>query len=375
MSQTAAETNLADPYGHDDHGHHGHGHDPNLAHHFEGMDQQVKSGKLGMWLFLATEILMFGGLFCAYFVWRANSYEQFDIGHRYLSTFWGAFNTVLLLASSFTMAWAVRAAQLEQRKLCVWLLGITFVGGLGFMGVKAVEYGAKFSHGMGPGVFYKADDHAREILDAHRNATEDIAKLEAGIKAKNDQIAKAKASGGESDKVKSLEAEIAADKQKVAALKKALPNMWQAKPATVLDAKKHGEVEDHGLNVAAKLRVGKGYADEDKIRAAKGLPAHDKDDLVAYKDEKLKGDQQYYFKHTPEELRSARTFFSIYFCLTGLHGIHVVVGMGLILWIMLRAAKGQFTATYNAPVDLVGLYWHLVDLIWIFLFPLLYLIH
>ncbi|MHC4994049.1 MAG: cytochrome c oxidase subunit 3, partial [Planctomycetota bacterium] len=77
---------------------------------------------------------------------------------------------------------------------------------------------------------------------------------------------------------------------------------------------------------------------------------------------------------SPEELRHAKGFFSVYFMLTGLHGIHVLVGMGLIAWIMIRAKNGEFNSVYNQPVDLVGLYWHLVDLIWIFLFPLLYLI-
>ncbi|MEX0742272.1 MAG: cytochrome c oxidase subunit 3 [Phycisphaeraceae bacterium] len=82
----------------------------------------------------------------------------------------------------------------------------------------------------------------------------------------------------------------------------------------------------------------------------------------------------YYWKHPPEQLLQARPFFSIYFLMTGLHGIHVIIGMGLIGWIMLRVKQGEFNSEYNAPVDLVGLYWHLVDLVWIFLFPLLYLI-
>jgi len=233
---------------------------------------------------------MFGGLFCAYAVWRANNYEQFDIGHRYLSVFWGAFNTVILISSSFTMAWAVRAAQLEQRRLCVWLLGATIAGALGFMCVKYVEYSGKFSHGMGPGVFYHAPEHAKH----------DLEKLGYKVEQANGPVAPAAGTA------------------------------------------------PTGL-------------------AAAGAAAADKHQGQDFP-------EGYYYHHGPEDLAKARTFFGIYFLMTGLHGIHVVVGIFLILWIMIRAARGDFTATYNAPVDLIGLYWHLVDLIWIFLFPLLYLI-
>src|SRR5687768_14685071 len=114
MSQ-AESTITADPQA----AAHAHGHDPNLAHHFNSMEQQVDAGKLAMWVFLATEILMFGGLFCAYSVWRAGHYDIFDIGHVYLNTWWGALNTLILIASSFTMAWGVRCAQLNKQKACV----------------------------------------------------------------------------------------------------------------------------------------------------------------------------------------------------------------------------------------------------------------
>jgi cytochrome c oxidase subunit III len=256
---------------------HGHGHHPPyLAHHFESMQQQNDAGKLAMWVFLATEILMFGGLFCAYAVWRANHYEAFWIGHTYLNTWWGAVNTLILIASSFTMAWGVRACQLNNQKLCVILLFLTFLGGVGFMAIKYVEYSTKFSHGMGPGIWYNPHLHD-EAADEAAHADHDSSH-EAG--------------GG-----------------------------------SMVERKGGSGLRDHGT-------------------------AH----------------------HTAEELAIARPFFSIYFALTGLHGLHVLVGMALVGWAMIRAYNGAFNAEYSAPVDIVGLYWHLVDLIWIFLFPLLYLI-
>ncbi|MEL7088146.1 MAG: cytochrome c oxidase subunit 3, partial [Planctomycetota bacterium] len=128
---------------HDDHGHPEH-----LAHHFETSEQQMESGKLGMWVFLATEILMFGGLFCAYAVYRANNPDVFLFAHKALDTKWGAINTIVLLASSFTMAWGVRCAQLGQKKLLISMLALTLLGGFGFMAIKTVEYKSKWDHDL-----------------------------------------------------------------------------------------------------------------------------------------------------------------------------------------------------------------------------------
>ncbi len=128
--------------------HHDDGHDPNLAHHFESIDQQRQSAKLGMWVFLATEILFFGGLFVAYTVYRGNHPEVFVFGAHFLDTALGALNTVVLIFSSFTIAWAVRAAQLKQIKLLKWLIIATMVCAFVFLGVKYVEYSAKWKHGL-----------------------------------------------------------------------------------------------------------------------------------------------------------------------------------------------------------------------------------
>src|SRR3954466_7467891 len=97
-----------------DHHHHPHG-NVHLAHHFETPEQQYASAKMGMWVFLATELLMFGGLFCAYAVYRHNHPEVFEYAHTYLDKKWGAINTVVLITSSLTMAWGVRMAQLGRR--------------------------------------------------------------------------------------------------------------------------------------------------------------------------------------------------------------------------------------------------------------------
>lgn len=291
-----------------DHGHdhgHGHGHDPNLAHHFETMGQQVEAGKLGMWLFLATEVLLFAGLFCAYAVYRANNPHIFLHGEQYLSKFWGGVNTIILLLSSFTVALAVRAASLGQQKNTVVFLALTIVGALGFLGVKAVEYRDKFSHGTLWGTRYHPHDDAPAEHAAPRAAAallpERDAAVDYAVRTPWDQAATAQ------------ERSLIAVPPNVPAVK-------------VTDARVAPEA------------------------AAEAAAA------------------------TPQRLKDAHIFFGIYFVMTGLHGLHVIIGMIAIIWVMVRAAKGHFSASYYLPVDLVGLYWHLVDLVWIYLFPLLYLI-
>ncbi len=210
-------------------------HDPHLAHHFDTMEQQHEAVKLGMWLFLITEILLFGGLFVAYAIYRSMHPEVFRQASHLLDWKLGCFNTAVLIGSSLTMALAVRGAQLAQRKQQIIFLAITLLLAAVFLCVKYVEYSHKFHLGLLPGKYF-------EPHDAYAN----------------------------------------------------IPH--------------------------------------------------------------------------------ARTFFSIYFLMTGLHGFHVLGGMAVIAWMLLRARRNEFSAAYYYPVELTGLYWHLVDLIWIYLFPLLYLI-
>ena len=211
----------------------GHGHGT-WAHHFDSHEQQREASALGMWLFLVTEVMFFGGFFLAYIIYRSAWPEDFAAASHELSVTLGGINTVILILSSLTMAMAVRSAQLARRKATVLFLLLTLVFGLGFLGIKAVEYSDKFEHHLVPGANFEF----------------------------------------------------------------------------------HGDAD----------------------------PAH------------------------------AEMFFNLYFGMTGLHAAHMIVGAGLVTWLMFPAWKGRFDADYHNPVEVVGLYWHFVDIVWIFLFPLLYLI-
>jgi cytochrome c oxidase subunit 3 len=275
-----------------------HGHDPNLQHHFDTPAQQFGASKFGVWLFMVTEILMFGGLFCAYAVYRGLHPEIFSFAHQFLDKSLGGINTVVLIASSLTMALAVRAAQLGQKKVLSWMLVLTFVGGLTFMGIKYVEYSHKFHDHLLPGTHYLP-----RILagDGH---------------------------GGSSGTTTPAPAPAAASPT--------------AAPA------------------AAALPA-------DPDRPLIPLPAAGPSGL------NLMPQDEHGAAHGPEP-KNVQIFFGIYFCMTGLHGIHVLVGMLLIAWAWKNSIAGKYGPTYFTPIEVVGIYWHLVDLIWIFLFPLLYLI-
>jgi cytochrome c oxidase subunit 3 len=209
-------------------------HHPKLQHHFDDMAQQIDASTLGMWVFLVTEIMFFGGLFTAYLVYRHAYSEGFAEASHHLNVTWGAVNTIVLIVSSLTMALAVRSAQISApaRTQVAWIAA-TMVLGAAFLGVKAIEYTDKFTHHLVPG-----------------------------------------------------------------------PNFhWEGKhPAP------------------------------------------------------------------------AQIFYSLYFCMTGLHALHMIIGLGIMTVIGIMAWRRQFDADYYTPVEIAGLYWHFVDIVWIFLFPLLYLI-
>jgi cytochrome c oxidase subunit 3 len=255
-----------------------------LAHHFDTPHQQFTAGKLGMWIFLVTEILLFGGLFCWYAVYRANHPEIFEYAHRYLDKTLGAINTMILITSSLTMAWGVRCAQLGQRRLLVLCLALTLAGGSGFLGIKYVEYRQKWREGL----LWASRFNPKEPPPAAAPAVGRIANP-------------------------------------------------SGRPASPSD----------GLTIRP--------TSEPKVASPAAAPA----------------------RNVPAEPvpQHVGLFFSIYFMMTGLHGIHVIAGMTAIGWILVRSVKGHFGPQYFGPVDYVGLYWHLVDLVWIYLFPLLYLIH
>jgi cytochrome c oxidase subunit III len=205
-----------------------------VAHHFDTADQQFESNRMGVWLFLVTEILFFGGLFCAFAVFRSWYFDGFVEAHHHLDKVLGAINTLVLISSSLTMALAVRSAQTTNKVMVRWMLAITFLCAAAFMYVKYGEYSHKWHDGLLPGGMFRAE----------------------------------------------------------------------------------------------------GFSDP----------------------------------------KGAGIFFAVYFMMTGVHGLHVLIGMGLITWVFIRNEKGHFSSRYYSPVENVGLYWHLVDLVWIYLFPLLYLV-
>ena len=253
-----------------------------IAHHFDTAEQQFESGKLGMWIFLATEILLFGGLFCAYAVYRSNHPEIFVYAHRYLDKTLGAINTAVLICSSLTMAWAVRCAQLGRQKALVRLLGATIVLAACFLGIKYVEYEHKWKEGLLWGKRFHAQLEKPAVLPA-------------------------------------------------------VPPL----PAPTVNPEERSLIQP----------------------AAEGPKGLAKPGQPPFAAEESEGPP-----------KNVQTFFAVYFTMTGLHGIHVIAGMIVLTLMLVRARQGEFGPAYFTPVDLAGLYWHVVDLIWIFLFPLLYLI-
>ena len=221
-----------------------------VAHHFDTPVQEFQAMKLGFWLFLATEILLFGGLFAAYFYYHEMYPETFRVGGQQLDWKLGAVNTTVLLVSSWTMAMGVRSAQTSQKKKTMVYCALTVLGAVIFMVIKFFEYSAKNEHGL---IVFP------HLFDPYDTTTNSLA--------------------------------------------------W--------------------------------FKDYDGVMA--GVP-------------------------------HGHIFFAIYLTMTAIHGLHVVIGAGLIIWVMKGTAKGRFHSGYYLPVDLVGLYWLLVDLIWICLFPLLYLV-
>ena len=205
-----------------------------LREQFETPAQQKEISTLGMWIFLVTEIMFFGGLFLAYAIYRREFAGAFAAASNTLDVVVGAVNTAVLLCSSFTMVLAVRAAQIGSRRALIWFLILTIVLGGVFLGVKAYEWNLKFEEHHVPGPSF--------------------------------------------------------------------------------------HLEGTGEQGPAQL------------------------------------------------------FFSLYFTMTGLHALHMVVGEGLMVFLLWQAYAGKYTPKYYTPVDIGGLYWHFVDIVWIFLFPLLYLI-
>ena len=426
---------------HDDH----HGHDDHhdlgefIAHHFDSAEQQFDSGKLGMWLFLIQEVLFFSGLFVAYTLFRYHNPQVFEDAHIFLDKTLGAVNTIVLLFSSLTMAWAVRCSQIEQKKGLVTCIVITMACAAIFLGVKAVEYSHKWEIGLwwrglwesgqGPtgiadhdtpylmyisapfvllcvgsfvmAIFHKVTDDddnyafygllglsllgyfvgvglglvlptVKEAvgikhIDSHKVIAEKYGvEYHAGGHADgdehHDEKGKSHSDKDHSEKNHSEKNHSTSDKE---------------------PAKDSDKGHDDKPNKDAKK--------EEKSNAL--LPGSDEEFFVSLIDDKAKPDSEK--SNSPESgpaeaappggpesenatdklSQNVGTFFSIYYIMTGLHAIHIIAGIIALAWLLRRSLLGHFRKDYFGPVDNVGLYWHLVDLIWIYLFPLMYLIH
>ena len=222
---------------------HGEVHNPALLHHFAEPQQQRDAASLGMWIFLGTEVMFFGGLFCAYLIYRLKYFGEFAAASQTLNWQLGTTNTAVLICSSLTVVLAVYASQHAKRTLLLSSLVLTLILGFAFLGIKAVEYNEKFEKHHVPGPSFQFDN--------------------VKVPGKPDRMAN---------------------------------------------------------------------------------PYH------------------------------AQIYFSLYFVMTGLHALHMIVGIGIFVWLLWAAWKGRFTPQYNTPLEMGGLYWHFVDIVWIYLFPLLYLI-
>ncbi len=312
----------------------GHEHPSYLAHHFESPRQQFESGKTGMWLFLSTEILLFSGLFCAYAIYRSNHPEIFIYAHQFLDKTLGGINTLILILSSLTAAWSVRAAQLGQRRLLIGLILVTLACAVAFMGIKAVEYEHKWKHGLLWGQRFQPEE-------SHGEAGHGSAAPEAGHAAAEDAGHGQGASGAPSVAGSAPPAGMPAPAHGGSPL----PGNSGATPISLLPP------SDTRSSIPPAAMGPEGLAHPDRI-----MPVGDHAALAV-------------------RPKNVQIFFGIYFVMTGLHALHVIAGMGAFLWVLRRAIRGDFSPEYFTPVDLTALYWHLVDIIWIYLFPLLYLIH
>ncbi len=342
-----------------------HGHDDHpefLAHHFEDMEQQFEAGKLGIWLFLVQEVLFFSGLFTAYAVYRYNNPQVFVDAHHYLNTTLGAINTIVLLASSLAIAWGVRAAMRGDRTTILSTHVFTLACAAIFMGVKAIEYTHKWDEGINVAGWYTHDPTAHGV--AHGGWHDFMPGVMIGsliVGALVIAWGAKRASGGKVVKgwvLGSIGVSIAAFGLGIVLAKCIMPT---AAELAAQETASHGEAAEHE-SPPAHGKPGQDPADHAKDSA----DAHaEKPAIELAADGFVPGKPRF----------SEANFFSIYFIMTGVHAIHIIGGMIVITWIIARAAAGHFNADYYGPVEYVALYWHLVDLVWIYLFPLLYLIH
>jgi cytochrome c oxidase subunit III len=353
------------------HGHGEHAHMPFQAHHFDDPEQQFDAGKLGIWLFLVTEVLFFSGMFCAYALYRSLHPEVFTFASQYLNETLGATNTGVLLFSSLSMAWGVRCAQMRQRTGLVICLAITLGCAAVFLGVKAIEYTHKWDMGLLP-----AGEYVSQFLQtAHHDS--DLPWYEAlspWLYVLSAVPALCVVGFGIWYVMSVMSGNKATSEIAGPFLVTALSYFLGVFIGIVFQnaeaaAKAEHETaahstESHVDEHAEVAHSGDSHAENPAATAAAKLVSHVDPNsppgapLLAAVD----------------QAGGAGVFFSIYYCMTGVHAVHILGGIAVLAWLLVRATKDHFNAEYFGPVDYVGLYWHLVDLIWIYLFPLLYLI-
>jgi len=343
--------------------HHADGHHEHpawLAHHFDDAEQQYDAGKLGMWLFLVTEVLFFSGMFCAYALYRNRNPEVFEFCSQFLNEKLGAINTGVLLFSSLTMAWAVRAAQLRQTKILIGMLGATLSCAAIFLGVKAVEYTHKWGLGLLPGKFFQSQ--LENPVHHENNYLWNLC-----IPAMILLVCFALYYAYGLITASKFHLRVAGP-----LLVSALCYFGGVGLGTYLEAEEHPTGSVHSSHES-------GHGHDDHSEHADNKHATATVSFVSTDNGPLND-----VAITPAELATpvsnvnqkgmAGLFFSIYYCMTGVHAVHILGGMGVLTWLIVKSARLEFHSKYYGPVDNVGLYWHLVDFIWIYLFPLLYLI-
>lgn len=373
---------------HDVHDDHHEDHGEFIAHHFDGAEQQFDSGKLGIWLFLVTEILFFGGLFVAYTLYRSNHPEIFEQAHVFLNKYLGGLNTIVLLFSSLTMALGVRAAQLGKNKNCSVYVLITMVCAAIFLGVKAVEYSHKWDMGIlvrsafkltyvhpspetGIGKWLHVSDYLVYIsvipalLLVGFVGASVIGKLTNKSNVSKFMLALAITTGGYFlGVVTGLVFMDVAEGDNAGSHASVQPDDQPLILHAMTQDEKEGDGHDEDHQGDPDKAAGE-HAGDDHENVESHIGGHPP-----------AGGEEFNSHHpNPEDLsRDVGIFFSIYYCMTGLHAIHIIGGIIVLSWIYWRSLLGHWRSDYFGPVDYVGLYWHLVDLIWIYLFPLLYLI-
>jgi cytochrome c oxidase subunit 3 len=425
------------PHG-DDHGH-GHGEhaahegSPFIQHHYDDAQHQFDAGKLGIWLFLAQEVLFFSALFVAYILYRYHHPEIYSYAHKYLDVKWGAINTAVLIFSSLTAAWAVRCAQLNQRRGLIGCIALTIACACGFLCIKYIEYSHKVHEHILFGRYFDpcVSSGGRELLTRNNECAGtkstvvwdygagtatagcfndiDIDPHTEGVQAEcsvrefglfrpagSAEAGKPEAGKPEAGLIEKFQRDI---KDKCA--EEPLPGQeaseggeghaeghkaekfpcWRPAYQPAVCKKGVGILVEYGdheerefTRIKADCRPAPKPADAGDLLADRERPLelgksliHPRHQLTVHEAHEIEA-----MGPPPEH---TNMFFTIYFAMTGLHGIHVLFGVGVFSWLLIRALKGHFTPDYFGPIDYAALYWHIVDLIWIFLFPLLYLIH